>query len=61
MASKRALKAMERDDWTIVTEMLNKGELSIEDINKLPPTVTHHLHATAISSLLSVSHEGMRP
>ena len=34
MASLKALEAMERHDWIIVTEMLDKGELSAEDINK---------------------------
>jgi hypothetical protein len=34
MAFKKALEAMERDDWFIVTEMLDKGELSSEELNK---------------------------
>ena len=34
MASEKVLEAMERDDWTIVREMLDKGELSTEDIYK---------------------------
>ena len=33
MASLKALEAMERHDWIIVTEMLDKGELSTEDLN----------------------------
>jgi hypothetical protein len=33
MASKKALEAMDHDDWIIVTEMLDKGELSTEDLN----------------------------
>ena len=34
MASKNALEAMQHDAWIIVTEMLDKGKLSTEDINK---------------------------
>ena len=34
MASKNALKAMQNGAWIIVTEMLDKGKLSTEDINK---------------------------
>ena len=34
MAFKKALEAMELDDWFIVTEMLDKGELSSEELNK---------------------------
>ena len=34
MAFKKALEAIERDDWIIVTEMLDEGELSTEDLNK---------------------------
>ena len=39
MACKKALEAIERDDWFIVTEMLNMGELSTEDINEQHDTV----------------------
>jgi len=35
------LVAMERDDWNTVTEMLNKGELYIKDINKLHDKVRY--------------------
>jgi len=35
MASKEAYAAMERDDWNIVTEMLDKGELSSLDLKKM--------------------------
>jgi hypothetical protein len=35
MDSKKALKkAMERRDWIFLAEMLDKGELSTEDLNK---------------------------
>ena len=34
MASKNALEAMQHGAWIIVTEMLDKGKLSTEDINK---------------------------
>ena len=34
MAFEKAYAAMERDDWNIVTEMLEKDELSSEDFFK---------------------------
>jgi hypothetical protein len=34
MAFEKAYGAMERDDWNTVVEMLDKGELSTEDINR---------------------------
>ena len=34
MAFEKAYAAMERDDWNIVTEMLEKDELSSEDFLK---------------------------
>ena len=33
-AFEKAYGAVQCDDWNIVSEMLDKGELSIEDINK---------------------------
>ena len=34
MAFEKAVTAMERNDWIIMTEMLDQGELSAEDLNK---------------------------
>jgi hypothetical protein len=58
MAFKRALEAMERDDWIIVTEMLDKGELSAEDLNKKHNRVSivvdiYDLHAVLTFKLSS--------
>ena len=39
MAFKKAMEAMERDEWIIVTEMLDKGQLSAQDLNKQPDKV----------------------
>ena len=34
MAFEKAYGAMDRDDWNILMEMLDKGELSTKDINR---------------------------
>ena len=64
MAFKKVLEAMERDDWIIVTEMLDKGELSTEDINKSHDKVNMvvdilELHAIVLTIKLSTSHDGL--
>ena len=41
MASEKAYEAMKRDDWNIVMEMLDEGELSTADINKLHDGLRH--------------------
>ena len=41
MSFEEVLGATERDDWNTVTEMLNKGELYIKDINKLHDKVRY--------------------
>ena len=58
MAFKKALEAMERYDWIIVMDMLDKGELSIEDINKSHDKVhmvvdIHDLHVIVLTIKLS--------
>ena len=41
MTIEKALEAMKRDDWNIVIEMLDKGELSTEDTIKEHPEVRY--------------------
>ena len=66
MASLKALEAMERDDWIIVTEMLDKGDLSAEEINKQHDTVNMvvdilFLYVIVLTVRLSASHDGLLP
>ena len=67
MAFEKAVTAMERNDWIIMTEMLDLGELSAEDLNKHRHKVNMvvdilDLHAIVLTTLrLSASHDGLRP
>ncbi len=67
MAFEKAVTAMERNDWIIMTEMLDQGELSAEDLNKQRHKVNMvvdilDLHAIVLTTVrLSASHDGLRP
>jgi hypothetical protein len=67
MASKKALEAMECGAWIIVIEILDKGELSAEDLNKQNDTVNMvvdilDLHAIVLAiNLLAAKHDGLLP
>jgi hypothetical protein len=55
MAFEKAYGAMRRDDWNIVTEMFDNGELlAIEDINKLHPGVRNSRSACYCDVYLTI-------